>query len=174
MRQSEKGFMLIELAVVVALTAILTLGAGMSVVQIITGSQRNEDGTTVVRQAQNVGYRVSHDALMAQTITIGDDPGTGDVEFIVLKWKDWESGETHEMSYIWLDSADSLKKLKKRHIVCDRDGVETGNTLTMVADNIYAASLSEQDGLWSLSVEARSGDKSAIRTYEINKRLEDE
>ena len=106
------------------------------------------------------------------TITIGDDLGTGDVEFIVMKWKDWESGETHDISYIWFESAESLKKLKRKHMVHDRDGIETGNILTMVAYNIYEASFSEQDGLWNLSVEARSGDKSVIRTYEISRRVE--
>ena len=174
MKRHELGFAFTELLVVVAITSIITLGAGMSVVQIITGSRSTDDRATAVRQAQIVGYRVSRDALMAHTVRIGDDAGTADVEFLVFSWKDWETGEMHDISYIWLDSANSLKKLKSRHVVRDRDGVETGNTLAMVADNIYSANFSVQGGLWSLSVEARSGNKSVTRTYEISQRFDDE
>jgi len=174
MKRDEKGFILVNLAVVIAIVAMIAAGAGMTTVQVIKGSQRSSDWTTAVRQAQNVGYWVSEDALMAQTITISDDPETTDVEFIIVYWKDWETGDIHDIRYVWLDSADSLNKLKRKHLTRDRHGVEIGNKTTLVADNIYAASLSWQDGKWSLSVETRSGEKSATREYEISQRLEPE
>ena len=173
MRQNEKGFIIVNLAVVIAIAAIITLGAGMTTVQIIKGSQRTNDWATVVRQAQNVGYWVSEDALMAQTITIGDDPETANVEFIILSWKDWETGDVHDIRYVWFDSVDSLKKLKRTQVTKDRDGVEIENKTTLVADNIYTANLTWQDGMWRLSVEARSGEKRITREYEISQRRED-
>ena len=170
MNLNENGFTLIELAVAVAIVAVITLGAGMTTANVIKGSQRNTDWTTAVCQAQNVGYWVSQDALMAQTIDIGDDPETGDAEFIVVSRKDWETGNTYDIRYIWFDSADSLNKLKRKQLTRDKYGVEIDNKTTLVADNIYSANLSWQDSMWGLTVEARSGDKSETREYFISQR----
>ncbi len=172
MKQDEKGFTLIELIVAIAISAIIAIGAGTTTAQIFRVSQCNSDWTTAVRQVQNVGYWVSQDVLMAQTANVSDDPETADSEFIIMNWKDWETGDTYDIRYIWLDSADSLKKLKRKQLTRDKDGVEIGNETTMVADNIYMANLSGQNGAWSLSVEAHSGDRSSIGEYEISQRLE--
>lgn len=172
MRRDEGGFALINLAVAIAISAVIAAGAGMTTAQILKGSQQNSDWMTAVRQAQNAGYWVSQDALMAQDINISDDPETADEEFIIISWKDWETGDTHDIRYLWLDSADSLKKLKRKQIIRDKDGLTTGNITTLVADNIYTADLSWQDGAWRLSVEAHSGEKSLTREYEISQRLE--
>ena len=170
--RSEMGFTLIEIAAAIAIIAVITLGAGMTTAQIINVSQRSIDLTTAVRQSQNVGYWVSRDSLMAQTITIGDDPVTADdVEFIIIYQKDWETGDAHEIRYVWFDSADSLKKLKRKQLTRDKDGVEITSKTTLVADHIYSANLSWQDGVWGLSVEARSDEVSATKEYEINQRL---
>ena len=171
MKLNEKGFTVIEVIVATAITALLAVGAGMTTVQMLNHSQRGGDWANAVRQAQSVGYWVSEDALMAKTIEIGDDPGTvDDVEFIIVHWKDWENGDTHEIRYLWLDSVDSLKKLKRNEVTKDKDGIEIGNKTTLVADNINTASFSEQTGGWKLSVEACSGDKSVTREYEISQR----
>ena len=174
MKRNEKGFTLIELAVATAIVALIALGAGMTTVQIIQGSQHSSDWTTAVRQAQNVGYWVSQDVLIAQTANVSDDPETADIEFIIVYWKDWETGDMYDTRYVWLDSADSLKKVKRKQLTRDKDGVEISNKTTLVADNIHTANLSGQDGLWRLSVEAHSGKKSATREYEISQRVKDE
>ena len=43
MKRNEKGFTLINLAVVIAISAIIAAGAGMTTAQIIQGSQRSND-----------------------------------------------------------------------------------------------------------------------------------
>ena len=170
--RSENGFTLIELIVAISVTAVITLGTGMTTAQIINVSQRSNDSMTVARQSQNVGHWVNRDSLMAQTITIGDDPETaGDVEFIIVYQKDWDTGDTHEIRYVWVDSADSLKKLKRKQLTLDKDGVELTNKTTLVADHIYSANISWQDSMWSLSVEARSDEVSTTKEYEISQRL---
>ena len=171
MKRDEKGFTLIEALVATAIIALIALGAGMTTAQIIEGSQRSSDWTTAVRQAQNAGHWISEDVLIAQAITIVDDPETGDVEFITVNWKDWETGDTHDIRYVWLDSADSLKGLKRQQLTYDKEGVEIGNTTTLLADNILTAALSLQDGVWRLSVETRSRDRSVATEYEIAQRL---
>ena len=174
MMRSENGFTLVGALVTSAIVAVIAGGAAMGTVQIIQGADRDSDRITAVRQAQNAGYWVSNDATMARKIDIGDDSGTGEVEFIILYWKDWETGDTHEMRYIWLDSSEGLKKLKRKHLTRDKDGLEIGNRTTFVADNIYTADLSEQDGGWKLGVETRSGTTSETREYEIIQRLDEQ
>ncbi len=174
MKRSERGFTSLELVVTVAIIALVAGAANIGIFQVLKGTELSNDYTIAVRQAQSAGYWISNDAQMARTIEIGDDPGTADdVEFIIVHWKHWENGDTHEISYIWLDSADGLKKLSRKHVTRDKDLVEIGNETTFIADNIYTASLSEQTDGWSLTVEARSGNKSETREYEISQRFND-
>ena len=172
MKRYEKGFTLIEVLVATAIMAMIGAGVTTTAGQIINGSQRNNDWATSVRHAQNIGYWVRQDALMAQSVNVTDDPETTDVEFIILDWKDWETGDTHNIRYILLDSADSLKKVQRKELTRDNNGVEIGNDTTFIADNINTANLSEQDGAWRLSVEAVSGMKNSAKTYRIGYRIE--
>ncbi len=172
MKGDEKGFTLIEVIVATAITAMLGAVVAMTAGQIINSSQRNNDWATAVRQVQNIGYWVRQDALMAQSVNATDDPQTTDVEFIILDWKNWETGDTHNIRYILLDSADSLKKVKRKELTRDKDGVEIGNKTTFIADNINTANLSEQDSAWRLSVEAVLGMKNSAKTYRLGYRVE--
>ncbi len=171
--KDEKGYSLIELLIAISVSAILAIGAGMTTFQIFRGSKQNNDWNIAVRQAQSLGQYVSQDALMVNTIDIGDDPGTEDIEFISLFWKDWENGNTCDTSYLWLDSEDSLKKLKRKQVTRDINGVEINTTTTLVADNVYSATLTPQTDSWRLTVETRSGTRSVTREYEISQRLQE-
>jgi len=171
MRRSEKGSIFINSLLAIAISAILAAGAGITISQMTTVTQSNNDRMTAVRQIQNVGYRFSQDAPMAQTVTAEDDPETTDTEFIILYWKDWETGDTYDIRYIWHDSTNSTKRLTRKQVTHDKDGVEIGNETTLIAFNIHTASLSWQDGAWRLSVEAYSEEKVLTREYKITQRL---
>ena len=171
--KGEKGFTFIEVLIAVSVSSLLAVGAGMTTMQIFTGSRQNNDWNVAVRQAQSVGQWVSQDTLMVSTIDIGDDPETEDVEFISLFWKDWENGDTCYTYYLWFDSANSLKQLKRRQVTRDINGAITGDTTVLVADNIYAATLTPQTNSWRLTVETRSGSRSVTREYEISQRLQE-
>ena len=172
MRRKEKGFSVVSLAVTIAIAAMVAAGAGMTSVQIIRGTERNENHAEVIRQAHNLGRWFSRDALMAENITAGDDPGTGNDEYITIYWKDWESGETYDIRYIWLDYVDSLKQLKRNQVMRDKDGVIVGNNTWLMAHSIYSANLSWQDNTWILNVEAHSGGKQSVKEYKVVKRLQ--
>ena len=172
MRQGERGFTLLELSVVIAISAIIALGAGMTAVQVIRGSAESNALMTVTNQVNNVGYWVSRDILTAQSVNASDDTGTGDTEFVVMNWKNWETGEMHDIRYIWLASADSLQKVKRKQVIRDKNDVEISNKVTLVADNIYSANLTQEDARWKLIVEAHSGDRSLNREYFISQREE--
>jgi hypothetical protein len=111
--------------------------------------------------------------LTVNTIDIGDDPETAELEFITLFWKDWENGYTYDTCYLWFDSSDSLKKLERNQVIRDGEGAELSNTTVLIADNIYSASLTPQTDSWRLTVETHSGDKSVTREYEISQRLQE-
>lgn len=172
MRRDETGLTVIEVIVTAALLAIISVGAVMTVTQIVRSSQSNNECATAVHHAQNLGHWISQDVLTARSITVVDDPETTDVEFIIALWKDWETGDTYDIRYLWFDSIDSLKGLKRKQLTCDKDGVEIDDKTTLVADNIYSANFSLQDDIWILNVETRSGDKSVTREYDITHRLE--
>ena len=127
---------------------------------------------TVTNQANSVGYWVSRDILTAQSVNASDDSGTGDIEFVVMNWKNWETGDMHDIRYIWLASADSLQKVKRKQVIRDKNDVEISNKVTLVADNIYSANLTQEDARWKLIVEAHSGDRSLNREYFISQREE--
>lgn len=171
MRRQEKGFGLTSLAVAVAIAALIAAGAGMTTIQVIKGTERNEHHARVTQQAHIFGRWFSRDALMAENITAGDDPGTVDDEFITIYWKEWISGDTYNIRYILLDDVDSLKKVQRNQVKRDKDGAVTENITSPVAYSLYSANLSKQDNTWILSLETRSGQKSSIQEYRATKRL---
>ena len=171
--KGEKGYSFIDVIIAVSISALLAVGAGMTTAQIFRSTRLNSDWNIALRQAQSVGQWVSQDALTVSTIDIGDDPETGDVEFISLFWKDWENGDTYDTYYLWFDSANSLKQLKRRQISRDNNGVEISDMTSLVADNIYSATLTPQTNSWRLTVETRSGERSVTREYEISRRLQE-
>jgi Tfp pilus assembly protein PilE len=172
MRRKEKGFGIVGLAAAIAIAALVAAGAGMTTIQIIRGTARNEDHAEVVRQVQNLGRWFNRDALMAENITAGDNPETGDDELLTIYWKDWESGDTYDIRYIFLDYADSLKQIKRNEVMRNKGGVVVKNTTSLMARNIYSSDLSQQDNTWILNVEAHSGPKQSVKEYKIVRRLQ--
>lgn len=163
----QKGFTLVEMLVVTAIIALIALGASMSISQVFKVSKQNNDMSTAIRQAQNVGYWVSHDALMASTIV--PEP-SADVK-ISMGWSTWGTANdyVYDVRYQWLESGEVRRQL----LVYDENGVEIpglNRTLT-IADNIVQLDLTDVPGNWKLTVEARSGSQSVIREYVVNPRL---
>jgi prepilin-type N-terminal cleavage/methylation domain-containing protein len=130
MKRGEKGFTLIEVAVVVFIMALIASGATMTIAQVLGITKDSNNRTTAIRQVQSAGYWISRDSLMA-------------------------------------------KKLKRQHLVYDINGLEIENDMMYIAQNIIdSASFSVEDGVWILSIGARSGTKTENREYEIIPRVE--
>lgn len=172
MNLNEKGFSLLEMIVAISVGAIIALGASMTTVQMINVTARNNHQTTAIRQAQNVGFWMSQDLLMGHSANVSDDPGTPDTEFVTITWKHWETGDYYDIRYVWTDSIESLKKLKRNQITRDKNGLIIETKSMLIADNILSANLSLQNGVWDLSVGTRSGKISEFREFEINKRTQ--
>jgi prepilin-type N-terminal cleavage/methylation domain-containing protein len=123
MHKDQRGLTLTELILAIAITVIITAVITLTIFQMITGSVRNNNHMTAVRQVQSAGYWVSHDAQMAKSIT---PPGGGFP--LTLTWEEWEvwgeDPKNHEVIYTLED-----KKLRREHVTED----PKGNITTEVA-----------------------------------------
>ena len=167
----EKGFSMINLMVAVAITTMVALGALITTFHVVKSTKRNEEHVRVTQQAQNLGRWFSRDAMMADSISLTDNPGTGDEEFLTIYWKDWESGEAYDICYILLDDADSLMQVRRNQVKRNLDGDVTENFTTLMADSIYSVNITQLDRTWILNIETHCGQKSSIKEYKITKRL---
>lgn len=93
---NQKGFTMIEVVLAIALTGIITGGITMSIFQVFTGNARTSNHMTAVRQVQNAGYWISHDAQMAQSVEPADPDPDGFP--LVLTWTEWD-GTVNEVTY---------------------------------------------------------------------------
>jgi hypothetical protein len=163
--------MIINAISALVISSILALGAGMTTVQIIRQAETSEEHSIVARQSQNLGFSVSQDMVMARMVSNSDNTVTPDTEFITLIWKDWETGYKYDVRYIWADDSAQLKEVFRKQAVFDETGQQVNTTSTLLANNIYTANLTRTGGAWLLTVESHSGDKVAVREYEINRRV---
>jgi len=93
--KNQKGFTLIELMVAIAISSVITGGITMTIFQVIIGSARTNNHMIAVRQAQNAGYWVSHDAQMAQSVGLGASSGFP----LTLTWTDWNTNNVYTVIY---------------------------------------------------------------------------
>lgn len=152
--------------VVALVIASIVAAAGMTALQIIKGNDRNQNHARVIQQAHNLGRWFSRDALSAWEITTGED------ELIAIFGRDWESGDTCDISYILSDDVSSLKKVYRNRVKRNIDGVITENVTTLIADSLFSANITQQDDTYILDIETRWGEKRAVREYKITRRLD--
>jgi len=170
---------MIEVVLAIALTGIITGGITMTIFQVFDGNTRTSNHMTAVRQVQNAGYWISHDAQMAQDVELewqGETPV--DTKFpLNLTWAEWD-GTSHQVIYTLENMPGGPKQLERQHLTYDAGGNEIGNETTIVAQYINPGvgntSLRFTDGVLTLTVTAKVGtgsqEASETRVYEITPR----
>ena len=171
MRNKESGLSVIILTVILAVSAIITAGAGVTTIQIMRGTERNVEHSESVQQAHSLGRWFSRDALASSNITAGDDASTGEEELASIYWGDWESGGYYCIRYIWLEDVPPLKKVIRNEAEYDREGSVIETNENLAAYGVYTANLTKQGDTWIFCVEARSGEKTSVQVFEIAPRL---
>ncbi|MFA4836090.1 MAG: prepilin-type N-terminal cleavage/methylation domain-containing protein [Dehalococcoidia bacterium] len=164
----QKGFTLVELLVVLAITAMITMTAGTVIVQTLTESGRSSGRLTASQQVQNAGFWVKYDATKAQVV-MNDDPETPSVtEFLTLVWYDWNNTK-YRVAYTIQEDSGGLKKLVRDY------SVGSGPAQSMiVADSLDGGTTTAVwDGnmnMLTLAIQAEVGGQSAVRTYQVKPR----
>jgi len=157
--KNQLGFTLTELILAIAIAGIITGGITMTIFQVFSGSARTSNHMTAVRQVQNAGYWVSHDALMAQTEPIiDDDLLTPAQEFLTLTWTDWETNYKHQVVYSFASNT-----VQRKHYLNDA----TSPDATLTVSNISSASCSFANGELVFTVTATVGEQTETRVYEV-------
>ncbi len=162
----ERGFTAIEIIVSAFITALIALGAGMTTVQILRVTAQNDDWATATRYAQNVGYWVSEDAMMAETIV----NGTGN-ELITMTWRRWETGNSYNVTYIKVNPSDTIFEIERRCEVRDLNRNQIQNTTAYIANNISDFQYVSSGEYGKLTVTASADSRSVVREYQINPRV---
>lgn len=178
--KNQRGFTLIELLVVLAITGLIIGGTTTAIFQVFNTNARISSHMIAITQVQNAGYRISHDALMAQRIIISDNTLTPETEVLTLAWVGWEYESadntginTYEVRYTY----DSDQLWRRQKITTDKydsnghlvETTESQNSV-LVAEHITAISFSSMVNKLTGSITASVGEIEEARTYEITPR----
>ncbi len=112
---NQKGFTLVELVMAMAVTAIIASAVTTVIYQVFNMNARSSNHMVAVRQVQNAGYWVSHDAQMAQSTNV-----TG-ADFLVLKWTDWNNGQ-NQVTYTLENASGGVKNLRRTYSIDSGSG----------------------------------------------------
>ncbi len=100
---NQKGYTLIELLLVIAITGAIVLGVGSSIVQIMRGGPQITEKSVAMADIDNAAHWLVRDLVLAQTTSLME--GTSPVSQITLNWSDrtaWAGDEgsvLHSASY---------------------------------------------------------------------------
>jgi len=108
---NDKGFTLLELLIVIALTGIISAAAAMSIHQVFTSTALSNDQNTAINQVRNAVHWIGRDGQMAKTVNDSPEPP----KFLELTWESWNGSQSHNVTYELLDSPDGLKVLQRNY-----------------------------------------------------------
>lgn len=157
--RNQLGITLMELAVAMLISGIISGSVTLTIFQVFDSSGRTSAHMTAVRQVRSAGYWVSHDVLMAQDLALAAEPGFP----FTLTWSDWTSNEIHTVVYSIVGD-----ELQRAHSI--NSGAAT---VGIMAEFIDPANTSCQytGGTFAFTVTVTVGAGSAAqtetRTYEI-------
>lgn len=119
--KNQLGFTLVELMLAMAISGVIIGGISTTIYQVVIGNLRTGNHMTAVRQVQEAGYWVSHDAHMTQNVELADvsvdDPDGTRFPF-TLTWVDWGSNKAHQVVYTLVDMpSGGLKNLQRSHSI---------------------------------------------------------
>jgi len=171
---AERGFTIIELAVALAIMAVIGTAATTVTFQVFQGTERDNENMNVVYQVRNAGYWITRDTQMAEGVAI---TGLESPNFILLTWteQDYEGGDPvyHTITYLFADMTDGIGKLKRNHWSSAGE-----NKSTLVAKNIYydltdpanTTKVSYEDPVLTVRLATQFGDASQSEEYTIARR----
>ncbi len=159
--KGQRGFSMMELLMVIALTGIITAAITTAFFQVFDMSRRTSNHMIAVTQVQQAGKLVSEDMLEAQQDYIVP-PGPG--EFLKLGWKSQNTSIEHFIVYTM-----------ENGVLWRSESIDEGDpTMTRIAEYIdpYETSCNWGGGVLTFTVTATVGDESEQRIYQVRPRSE--
>ena len=170
--KNQRGFTLIEIMIAIAITALITSGITTAIFQMFSINTRSTNHMTAVREVQNAGYWVSHDAQMALNVELAEgQPGYPaenpvNTKFpLTLTWTEWDDSNVHRVVYT-LEYGGEPMWLKRSHFI-NGDVSETSVAQYIVPGVPQTNAEFNDDGMLILTVTATVGEASETRVYEI-------
>jgi prepilin-type N-terminal cleavage/methylation domain-containing protein len=138
-----RGFSLIEMIIVVAITGLIGFGAASATAQVISQAPRNADFSAASSQVANAVHWISRDAQMAQNVVTDNDTGFP----LTLSWIEWDNSE-YQVIYSLADNeitrsysaegGDPTLTIVAEHISEDRELTSCNYTNDILIINITA------------------------------------
>ena len=101
LNKNQRGFTLIEMLIVLAISGFVTGTTTLTIFQVLDGNVRTNNQMDAISRVQDAGYQVSTDAEQAQTIVRTEDE---DGFPLTLSWTDWENNDQHQVIYSIVDN----------------------------------------------------------------------
>lgn len=150
--KGQRGFTVMEIIVVLAITGLIGAGAATATAQMLTQGSRNSNYTIASRNTMNAIYWIGRDAQMAQVVTPGGGPGFP----LTLSWIEWDNSE-HQV--IYSIEGDKLR----RSYAIDGGGpnqIVVAQYIDSVSENATACSFT--GGVLTLKVTTTMGEGSGL------------
>ena len=176
LRKDERGFSLLELLIVIALTGLVTAAITMTVFQVFNMNTRTANRMAAVSQVQHAGKLVSEDILEAQGVNSTESSGFP----LTLTRIDPATNNTYEVIYTLVDmTSGDYERLERKLTITPTEGEPT-TTVSIVAeyiddtiDPITAEPRTNCDwagGVLTFTVTATVGEESETRVYQVTPR----
>jgi len=168
--QNQGGFILIELLLALALTGLIISGITMSIFQVVNANRQVSSNMIAITQAENLGYWITRDAEMAQSIIAG-------TENLTLAWGGWEyqdAGNTYVNTYkvSYIQAGSEIRRLQEV-TTYDSSGQSLGTATSRILVAKYITAIAPEmvgSQLVAVLITASVGEVEEARTYEVTPR----
>lgn len=128
---NQRGFVLIEMLIVIAISGLIIVGIVEITVQTLIVSASDNSQMSAVKQVENAIHWIERDAQMASTKWIYPADSTVTDFPLYLEWTNFEDNYTHTITY-QLDNGSLLRE----EVIEDFDDDVLSETETFICDNI--------------------------------------